>query len=372
MPKGYSDDDGLKRVDLGKVEVEQYLKALNIQNITHEVNDFRFSCPYTENHAFGDNNPSAYMNKDTTAFICFGCGASGNAVTMLADILHISRTQARYFIAEKWAPHFVEIEDLKGYLTKLMAQGELEAQPAPDFWIPEQHYEARAVDWQALAGLPPSVLDGWAKYMLYEREFSPEILDEFEFVHDHVYDRPCITVRDEHNRLIGFKGRAWRVGQEPKYIVLGDNERGVAQYGERFGFPPYEASDYVFGINKVKKGEPLIVREGEFNVAAMHDKGYKNTVGPSGSTMTQKQVDQIVDYTDEVIIFFDYDLKNQSSALTARMKIAAVVEMFEAKVSTKIVPEHDGDPAEMEQDEVDRLVHAARSSTVERLARLMS
>jgi DNA primase len=371
MPKGYS-DDGLKRVDLEKVDVETYLRSLNIQNISHEVNDFRFSCPYTENHAFGDNNPSAYMNKETTAFICFGCGAAGNAVTMLADVMNISRTQARYFIAEKWAPHFVEIQDLKGYLTKLMRQNELEAQSAPDFWIPEEHYEARAVDWQELADVAPSEIPGWAKYMLYEREFSPEILDEFEFVYDPVYGRPCVTVRDEHNRLVGFKGRAWREGQEPKYIVLGDNDRGIELYGARFGFPPYEASDYVFGINKVEKNIPLIVCEGEFNVASMHDKGYKNTIGPSGSTMTQKQVDQIVDYTDEVIIFFDYDLKNQGSALTAKMKIAAVVEMFEAKVSTKIVPEHWGDPAEMEQEEVDRLVHGARSSTVERLLRLIA
>ena len=206
-----------------------------------------------------------------------------------------------------------------------------------------------------------------------DRGFSREILDRFEVCYDPISDRPAITVRDNDGALVGFRGRAWRSDQIPKYLVLGDTERGVAMYGERYGFKPYDASQYVFALDKaVPQDGALIFCEGELNVISMHEKGFMNTIGPSGSTVSSTQIKKIVQACDEVIVFFDSDLQDQASAFNARLKIANVVDQLEPFVSVRVVPDHHGDPAEMERDQIVDLIQRSESSLELKMKQIMA
>lgn len=352
-------------LDLEQVNVVELLTKLGIQGIRPEGKEVRFSCPMPA-HSFGDRSPSAYMNKDTTAWVCFSCGAQGNAVTFLADVKNVSRATARRWIAEKWAPHQTHIEDLAGYVARVLAHEEQES-VEPFVPLPEEEYEKRWVDWRSANTQIP-----WVDYMLNKRGFSWEILNEFEVGYDDIADRPCVTVRERDGSLVGFKGRAYREDQNMKYLVIGDSERSIAFFGERYGFAPYDAAQHVFGIHKAKPIDGVLnFVEGELNVISMHQKGFTNTLGPSGSTVTEKQVADVVSMCDEVVILFDSDLRDMASATTAKIKVLKAAAMFEPYVRVRICADHQGDPAELDVDTLRSLVDTAKYSVAYRVEHLM-
>jgi DNA primase len=369
LPTG-SSDRPLKRVDLSEVDVEKFLTSLGFRNISHADADVRFSCPYPE-HSYGDNNPSAYMNKDTTAFICFSCGRTGNAVTLLADFMNVSRTVARYWIAQKWSAHFVAVDNLAAHVRSMFTEMEQDGE-VETVVLDESALDVRRCDWSvAYEHFMNGLGEGPLGY-IFDRGISPETLARFEVCYDYLSNRPCLTVRDEHGQLVGFKGRAWREDQVPKYMVVGDTERSVERYGTRYGFAPYDASRYVFGLDRATPVDgTLNFIEGEFNVVSMHDKGFENSCGPSGSTVTDHQVRLVVQRCERVVVFFDCDLGDPMKANLAQNKINRVVERFEPFVSTLVVPVHDCDPNQMTRDEIARLVENAESSITQRLVRML-
>lgn len=352
-------------LDLSAVDVVEFLNSLGVENIRSEMKEARFSCPYPA-HAFGDKNPSAYMNLTTTAFICFGCGASGNAITFLADVKEVTRATAKNWIAQKWAPHYAEIDDLSAFIQGMFDRATEQRQDEPE-WEPIDEAEIAkrrlGVDWHRHQSDEWTPL--WASYIL-SRGFAPETLDRFEVCYDEISQRPCITVRSPDGRLVGFKGRAWREDQQPKYMVLGDTDRTIAERGPVYGFHPYDASRWVFGAHLAEPDvrDRLIVREGELNVIAMHQHGFPNTVGPSGSTLSDHQVKEIVSACEEVILFFDADLGDQASAATAKMKVLRAIDSFEPYIRVRVCRDHEGDPVEMTTDQVRSLIGESISSTL--------
>lgn len=353
--------DGL---DLGRVDVVELLTKIGIEAKVVGA-EARFSCPYPA-HSFGDRNPSAFMNLHTTAFICFSCGAAGNCITLLADMRNVERGTARRWIEEKWLPEMAHIDDLAAWVERYFAEDDEDHQVIETVVINEIEYERRAVDWTEESAT------GWYGYML-KRDFDPEILNRFDVCYDRIADRPCITVRTPDGGLVGFKGRAWRDDQWPKYLVLGDTDRSIQTHGQRYFFHPYDAAQHVFGLHLARPHDnALIVCEGELNVISMHQKGFCNVVGPSGSTLSDRQVEDIVACCDSVTLLFDSDLKTPESATMARIKLLKAISMFDPFVSVNVCADHEGDPAEMSCDELHELVGAARSSVEYRVRHLLA
>jgi DNA primase len=360
-------------LDLGCVDVVEFLSMLGVDRTTREDNEVRYSCPYPA-HGFGDKNPSAYMNVDTTAFICFSCGAAGNAITFLADMKDVSRLQAKQWIAQKWAPDYDNIDDMVGYVKSIFEK--VDAAPAEDDFepLPEEEYEKRIVDWEEMEGMhEQDVAPGWAAYM-FERGFDHITLNLWDVCYDSHTDRPCLTVRTPDGQLVGFKGRAWREQQQPKYMVIGDTEKSLAERGTIFGFRPYDASHHVFGAHMAEptKLHGLIVCEGELNVIAMHMMGFTNTVGPSGSTLSDKQIAQIVSMTDIVTLLFDSDMQNEQQAMTAKLKLLKAIKSFEKYVRVRVCQDHEGDPAEMDMHTIYDLVSNAVNGTEWRIQQVLA
>lgn len=347
-------------LDLAVVDVPDFLEMLGVENVRSEIKEARFSCPYPA-HSFGDKNPSAYMSLETTQFICFSCGASGNAITFLADIKNVSRIVAKNWIAQKWAPEYAEIDNLHNFIQGMFDRVDKEETVKIFTPLDEAEYSCRAVDWHA------GQFGFWWDYML-NRGLSPEILNRFDVCYDPHADRPCITVRSREGGLVGFKGRAYREEQWPKYMVIGDTPRTLEAHGELYGFAPYEASEHVFASNLAEpKDGTLIVCEGELNVISMHDKGFSNVVGPSGSTLSDKQVQDIVSMCDEVVLLFDTDAGTHQSYTTAKIKLLKAISAFDPFVHVRVCADHEGDPLEIDRDNLVELVDQACGSTVYRL-----
>lgn len=86
-----------------------------------------------------------------------------------------------------------------------------------------------------------------------------------------------------------------------------------------FGYFWHESFDkgsYLYGLNWAKesilKHKKVIVVEGEFDVASMHDFGFTMTVGVCGSAFTLSQASLLARYCKEVYLMFDNDPSGQS------------------------------------------------------------
>lgn len=353
------------KLDLSKVDVEDFLEVMEVENVKKATEEeFNFSCPFS-GHQHGDQSPSAYMNVETTAWMCHGCKRAGNAITFLSEKENISFQLATRYLRQEYGgaspdpdSHSVTAE-LERYKEKKQRREGTEESPILD----EGKLKPYSCDWDALwhrwqngVEIPPQYL-----YMLKERGFHPETLDRWQIGYDPQWDRITIPVRDQSGYLRGFKGRAWN-DRKPKYLVLG---------GDKFDYPRHQKSHFVFGLyqaldwNFAAGSESLnlpeaIICEGELNAMALWEMGFENAVAVAGSELSDTQARLLRDYCDSAIIFFDSDEGGWSGT-------SIVIDALKDFMPLQVVPDHEHDPAEYlrrgEQDSVRSLCESAESIT---------
>jgi len=334
-------------LDLSKIDVFDFLSELGMNNVREDGDDVWYSC-FSDQHYRGDVNPSASMQKGTTKFYCFSCGMHGNAVSFLADLENVSPIQAAVWIRERFVGSSVPdqktlLENVKEVLTQPKSKSARSKTKALD----EKELQRRAIDWRsAKAWLEYSRgqfdTDDTPILYMFDRGFDPETLNKFEIGWDKISERIAIPIRDEYGRLIGFKGRS--IDGQPRYLVLG---------GPEYGFEPYSTREVIFGLDKVGDCEEIIVCEGELNAIAMHQHGFKNAVGISGKILSDEQTELIKKHAERVLLIFD----EEEDAIAAARKLRT-------SLPTKIVPNHDKDPADMDATEISWLIQSAKSSLI--------
>jgi len=80
----------LEKVDILRV-IGRYV------NLKRRGSQYVGLCPFHK-----EKNPSFYVDPDKGVYHCFGCGASGNAITFLAEIEGISKAEALSLLAEEF------------------------------------------------------------------------------------------------------------------------------------------------------------------------------------------------------------------------------------------------------------------------------
>lgn len=82
-----------------------------------------------------------------------------------------------------------------------------------------------------------------------------------------------------------------------------------------FWHESFDKGSYLYGLNWAKESilryKKVIVVEGEFDVASMHDFGFTMTVGVCGSAFTLSQASLLARYCKEVYLMFDNDPSGQ-------------------------------------------------------------
>lgn len=341
-------------IDLGSVDAFDFLERAGVRN-AHAASggsEVNFSCPFS-GHSHGDENPSAYMNAETTAWFCQGCHRRGNAVSFWSEWKGVSTAEAKRFLRETYGIEFNE--PVGGSMAAETDLRFASREPAPDPTPPPASYLASlSVDWAA------AYLDGerFAQY-IYGRGFTKPSLVEWRVGYDYLTDRVTIPVFDVEGRLVGVKGRAWD-GREPKYHVQGDLANGPP----RFGFSPYDPKSVVFGLHRARGCRTVVLGEGELNAVACHQAGVERPAALGMSHMTVAHRDLVIREADEAVLIFDDDDAGRSCTRQA-------VALLEPYIKVRVAGSHEHDPAELVRlgrgAEVLELVASARSSLVESL-----
>lgn len=358
------------KLDLSLIDVEEFLEGLRVRNVMRADMDYwRFSCPFP-GHWNADENPSAQMRDDSTAFHCFGCKRSGNAITFLSEYEGVPFLTARRWIRDQWGGGFKEpVDGAENEWLRARAAAEHEASGPQQTYLDESVLENFAVDWcDAFCEWSETKCDGPVGYM-FNRGFEPETLMDWEIGYDDKGARFTIPVRDEDGRLVGFKGRSWDPDRTPKYLALGDKPGRDARYG----FPTFEKSLVVFGLPQAHATGRLIICEGELNAMALHQKGWPYAVAIAGSSLSDTQARIIREHCDEAILFFDTTRSDGSRDEAGHRATwgwrddknryhPGAVDALEPHMRTLVTPDHIGDPADMTVEAIQQCLDGARGS----------
>ena len=134
----------------------------------------------------------------------------------------------------------------------------------------------------------------------------------------------------------------------PIYDVYGDlvavstrslfKQKGDVGY---FWHERFDKGSYLYALNWAKdsilKYKKVIIVEGEFDVASMHDFGFTMTVGVCGSTFTLSQASLLARYCKEVYLMFDND-PSGNSGIRRVMKLCK--DYYFESYGIKYIPIH--------------------------------
>lgn len=281
--------------------------------------DYQALCPF-----HNEKTPSFSVVPDKQFYHCFGCGASGTALTFLMEfdrlefveaVEELARTagvevprehgdkpqkdhsdlyavlgEAQVFYRRSLKAH----ADAVDYLRKRGLSGEV----ARDFGIgfaPEAWDALR----QALAAVPEQRL---LEAGLVTKNDAGRVYDRFR-------GRVMFPIRDTRGRIIGFGGRIIAADDKgPKYLNSPETEifhKGRELYGL------YEAR------RALKRLDRLIVVEGYMDVVALAQAGIANAVATLGTSATAEHFQKLYRYTEEVVCCFDGDNAGRRAAWRA-------------------------------------------------------
>lgn len=354
--------------DLSYIDCYDLLISTGIKNVSESSGEISFSCPSSD-HFHGDSSPSARMNARTSAWCCHSCGAKGNGVTFLAWHKSIPQTVARRLLEERYGggPISAKVGSLEEEVKRIMNPEIIEEEkriPPSESWLETFHLDWRNRNWCQGCSADPDCSNeelccGCAhpppyKQYMYDRGFDPEILNRWQIGYDKISDRITIPIRDHEEKLVGFKGRAWRENTIPRYMILGDynNQR-------RYGFQHYKKSYYVFGLGKHihetrRLGyDTVVLVEGELNVIAMDQYGYPS-IGIAGSEFSEKQLDLIKRWCSDCILFLDNDKAGEK----ATKKVIEMLSPYMGNI--QLVQNSSGDAADLNAKTVKELIESAQ------------
>jgi DNA primase len=356
-------------IDLSSVDVVDMLERLELRNVrlTSGGREANFSC-FKPDHAHADERPSAYMNVETTAWWCFGCKSRGNAIGFVAEVQQVSRVDAQRWLRDTYGIEFQEPQG--GSMV-----GEIEARLAPPVAPPRStrptsgHVAMLSTDWRDAGRYEHQ------HHYLLDRGFIPDTLEEFEVGYDYFAERLTFPVYDLDGTLVGIKGRVWRDGHEPKYLVMGDRGDGT-----RYGYSPYEATEVVYGLNRRRDLDVVVLCEGELNAWACYQAGVESVARPCAlgmSYLSERHAQLLAREASDVFLLFDPDDAGREGVWGRRSAdgrwLPGAAELLERYLTVWVVEGHDADPAELVKqgrgEEVIGLLERAQTSTSIRVAR---
>ncbi|MGZ5031390.1 MAG: DNA primase, partial [Methylobacter sp.] len=285
-------------------------------------NNFVARCPF-----HSEKTPSFSVNPKKQFFYCFGCGASGNAISFLMNFSHLDFVEA--------------VEDLAGFAGLEVPRESLEHHQ------PEQ----KKVDLKSLYALMEQVAAFYAEQLRTSNEgkkaaqylknrgvsgdcagdfmlgYAPDewkalstrfnqklLLEAGLLVHnenDQLYDRfrgrLMFPIRDKRARIIGFGGRVLD-NSLPKY--LNSPETSLFHKGkEVYGL--YEL------LQKNAKPQRILIVEGYMDVISLAQHGIHYAVAALGTATSQAHLDLLFRLSSELVFCFDGDKAGREAAWRA-------------------------------------------------------
>ena len=327
-------------------------------------------CPFHD-----ERTPSFGIDPTEKVYYCFGCQASGDVFTFVQETEGVDFRGALELLADRCGIELeLEREDpreaerrarrerLLELLARTTAYYERYLWESTEAGRARDYLQGRGLSEEGLrafrVGYAPSAWDrvllasrhgGFSERELYETGLAQRSQENGR-PYDRFRGRIMFPLADLRSRVLGFGARAMREEQKPKYLNTSDNE-------------VYHKGRHLYGADLARaaatKAGEVIVCEGYTDVIALHQAGFRNTVGLMGTALTDEQVGELGRLAQTVLLALDADSAGQEAMLKAA-RLAA-----KRKLELRVVELPAGaDPAEFVQREGAKAMEEAVASAV--------
>ncbi|MDE0613069.1 MAG: DNA primase [bacterium] len=321
-------------------------------------------CPF---HA--EKTPSFSVNAEMGVYHCFGCKASGDAITFLREVEHadfpeaVERLAGRAGIALRYtAPGEGADRQKRGKLTEALEQAvewyHQRLLTAPDAGLARRYLRERGYDGDVVRqyklGWAPDEWDALAADLGVgtDKGMSAQVFSDAGLgfrnkggrIQDSFRARLLFPIFDPSGKPVGFGGRVLPGGDGPKYKNSVDNA-------------VYRKSRVLYGLNWAKQeivnaGE-VIVCEGYTDVIGFAQAGIARAVATCGTALTEDHVRVLRRFAPRIVLAFDAD----SAGQTAAERFSQWEHAFELEVAVADLPPG-ADPGDLAQSDPEGLAAA--------------
>lgn len=286
-------------------------------------------CPFHD-----ERSPSFHVRPSVGYYHCFGCGESGDCISFVQRMDHVSFAEAVERLAQKIGYVLTyeeggkprEGESRARLLAANTAAAEFfvsqltspEAQSGRTF-LAERKFDAQAAA-QFGVGYAPKGWDALSKHLASQGFTQAELIAAGlvskgdRGTYDRFRGRLVWPIRDTSGQTLGFGARKlYDDDQGPKYLNTPET-------------PVYHKSNVLYGLDLAKKtisrSKSVVVVEGYTDVMAAHLAGVTSAVATCGTAFGKDHISVIRrvmgdDSAGEVIFTFDPDEAGQKAALRA-------------------------------------------------------
>ncbi|MFA4999731.1 MAG: DNA primase [Parcubacteria group bacterium] len=274
--------------------------------------NFKANCPFHK-----EKTPSFMVSPDRQIWHCFGCNEGGDIFKFLMKYDNLEFYEALKLLAEKAniplgrvspseQKEFGVLYDINRAATDYYRKC-LVKNPVASEYLFSRKLSAGSIE-EFEIGFSPNDFEGLAMHLmdlgfnvtdaaragLIMKTERGKYIDRFR-------GRVMFPLESNFGKVIGFTGRVlpqFDTGDAGKYVNSPET-------------PIFSKSRLLYGLSKSKEGiretgEVLLV-EGQMDVIMSHQDGVKNTVGTSGTALTEKQLSILKRYAGKLILNFDND-----------------------------------------------------------------
>ena len=327
-------------------------------------------CPFND-----ERTPSFGINPAGKLFHCFGCGEGGDAFKFVQLTEGVEFKGALEFLADRYGVQLEVVEEDPAAAARRRARDRLlELLERTAAWYVRALWEAKEADparaFLASRGLQEGLLrefrvgyapSAWDRVLLAsrragftDRELVAAGLASRARGEGRTYDRfrrrIMFPLCDARGRVLGFGARAVGESQQPRYLNSSDNAI-------------YHSGRHLFGADIARayaaRAGSVIVAERYTDVIAMHQAGLRNTVGLTGTALTEEQVGELARLAPTVTLALDADSAGQEAMLGAARAAAG------RNLAVRVVPMPQGaNPADLVQSEGAKAVQQRVNASV--------
>ncbi|MCO7225612.1 DNA primase [Pleionea sp. CnH1-48] len=313
IPKSFI-DDVLDKTDIVEL-IDQRVQ------LKKAGRNYQACCPF-----HNEKTPSFSVSPEKQFYYCFGCGATGNAITFVMEYDRLEFVDAIEDLAHnlgmdvpreaqeqpqrQWSHDLYELMSRAAvfYQQQLRKPGHeraieylknrgLSGEIAKDFklgFVPDEWHSL-----SQLFGQQPSMNKALVDCgLLIQKENNH---------YDRFRDRIMFPIRDRRGRVIAFGGRVLDKG-EPKYLNSPETE--IFHKGQE-----------LYGLYEVRqanrKVEWITVVEGYMDVVSLAQFGIRNAVATLGTATSSAHIHQLFRVCPKIIFCFDGDRAGRDAALRA-------------------------------------------------------
>lgn len=301
-------------------------------------------CPFHH-----EKTPSFNVVAKKQFYHCFGCGASGNAISFAMQFLQQSFPEAIETLAAR-AGMQVPREQPDKIMVQKLSLYQVMQQIAQFYQHTLKTSGQAAIDYLKQRGITGEIAKqyqlgyattGWHVLETTFKLLKEELLTtgmlvqrEDGKVYDRYRHRIIYPIHDRHGHIIGFGGRSLDESQKPKYLnspetVLFQKNRelyGLYQCIQRKSDCPY-----------------IIVVEGYMDVIALAQYGIHHAVATLGTATSTYHIQLLSKYTKQIIFCFDGDEAGRQAAWRALESSLAHLDQGLSAQFIFLPPDHDPD-----------------------------